>query len=61
MNDTKQEPKVDDPLGSKHRCRDFDEDCKDVPAPHRVFGSHVNCWLYAPERGWCPFLREHDK
>lgn len=57
MSDTKEEPKVDNPLGPQRRCLDFDEDCKDVPNPDHIFRSHLNCWLYAPQRGWCPFLR----
>jgi hypothetical protein len=31
-------------------CSDLDEDCPDVL-------DKVNCWLYAPERGMCPYLR----
>ena len=31
-------------------CSDHDEDCDDLP-------DKVNCWLYAPERGMCPYLR----
>ncbi len=45
----------ENPLAEKHRCCDFDDDCKDVPDGH--FRSHLNCWLYQPENGWCPFLR----
>lgn len=58
MQDTKEKPKTDDPLGPKHRCLDFDEDCKGVPNPGRVFRSYLNCWLYQPDRGWCPFLKQ---
>ena len=39
-----------DPMGPKNRCRDFDEDCEEVPCK-------LNCWLYAPEEGWCPYLK----
>lgn len=31
-------------------CSDHDEDCDDLL-------DKVNCWLYAPERGMCPYLR----
>jgi hypothetical protein len=31
-------------------CGDKDEDCPGIE-------DKVNCWLYAPERGMCPFLR----
>lgn len=31
-------------------CSDHDEDCEDLP-------DKVNCWLYAPEKGMCPYLR----
>jgi len=56
----KTKPITDDPLSPAHRCKDFDEDCKTIPetGPHRVFRTHVACWLHAPERGWCPFLKE---
>jgi hypothetical protein len=30
-------------------CSDFDEDCEEVE-------NKVNCWLYQPECGLCPFL-----
>ena len=56
MPDIKEKPKVDDPLGPRHRCLDFDEDCEGVP-DRTVFRTHLSCWLYAPERGWCPFLK----
>lgn len=42
--------KIDDPLGADNRCKDFDEDCDEVSCK-------VACWLYAPEQGWCPFLK----
>jgi len=29
-------------------CRDFDEDCADL--------NHLNCYLYDPAKGKCPFL-----
>ena len=32
-------------------CLDFDEDCEDVK-------NKVNCWLYQPECGLCPFLKQ---
>jgi hypothetical protein len=31
-------------------CADLDEDCPGVE-------DKANCWLYAPERGMCPYLR----
>lgn len=31
-------------------CADKDEDCAEVT-------NKVKCWLYAPERGMCPYLR----
>lgn len=31
------------------RCADFDEDCDDL--------DHLHCYLYDPQRGYCPFLR----
>jgi hypothetical protein len=59
MIDTKVKPGVDDPLGPSHRCTDYDEDCAGIPGitPDGRVRSHLSCWLYAPERGWCPFLR----
>ena len=35
-------------------CSDFDEDCAEVV-------DKVNCWLYAPECGTCPFLNRENK
>ena len=32
-------------------CSDFDEDCEGVK-------NKVNCWLYQPECGLCPFLKQ---
>lgn len=32
-------------------CTDYDEDCEDVRCK-------ATCWVYAPERGMCPYLRE---
>jgi hypothetical protein len=31
-------------------CVDHDEDCEDLQ-------NKVACWLYAPEKGMCPYLR----
>ena len=31
-------------------CSDRDEDCEDIE-------DKTSCWLYAPERGMCPYLR----
>jgi hypothetical protein len=31
-------------------CSDKDEDCAEVM-------DKVKCWVYAPERGMCPYLR----
>lgn len=38
-----------------HKCRDFDNDCLSVPH-EGPFRSFVNCWLYDPDKGYCPFL-----
>lgn len=45
------EPKVI-PIAAQNApdCDDRDEDCPGIE-------DKVNCWLYAPERGMCPFLR----
>jgi hypothetical protein len=32
-------------------CSDHDEECEDI-------ADKVNCWLYDPGRGMCPFLRK---
>jgi hypothetical protein len=32
------------------KCSDHDDECPEV-------ANKVNCWLYAPERGMCPYLR----
>jgi hypothetical protein len=47
-------------FSTEHRCRDFDEDCKDIPgkAPDGHQRSYCDCWLHDPARGWCPFLRD---
>ena len=37
-------------IDSEVICADFDEDCKDVK-------SKVDCWLYMPDCGICPFLK----
>jgi hypothetical protein len=39
------------PAEVKVICSDFDEDCDGVE-------SKVNCWLYQPECGLCPFLNK---
>lgn len=31
-------------------CKDLDEDCQSVC-------NKIACWLHAPERGMCPYLR----
>lgn len=31
-------------------CSDHDEDCESI-------ADKGHCWLHAPERGMCPFLR----
>lgn len=36
------------------RCRDFDDDCDDVPYK-------LSCWLHAPELGICPFIAGEPK
>lgn len=42
------------------RCADFDEDCtsigQDVGPGDHGFRSHLECFLYDPQRGACPFL-----
>jgi hypothetical protein len=35
-------------------CRDFDEDCDDIP-------DKVKCYLYDPAKGMCPYLRAQGK
>jgi len=36
-------------FSQENKCEDFDEDCdEDICA--------TSCWLYQPERGWCPLL-----
>lgn len=35
------------PIGE--RCRDYDEDCDDVPCK-------LTCWLHDPTQGVCPYL-----
>lgn len=36
------------------RCRDFDEDCDKVR-------NKLNCYLYDPAKGYCPYLREANR
>jgi len=33
------------------RCSDYDDDCFDVEC-------YLNCYLYDPAKGYCPFLRQ---
>ncbi len=47
---TVKEPKLKAPMGENNRCRDYDDDCDKVDCK-------VGCWLYAPEQGWCPYLK----
>jgi hypothetical protein len=35
-------------------CSDLDDDCEDIE-------NKVRCWLHAPEKGMCPWLREERK
>jgi hypothetical protein len=49
MTETTTKPKADDGCGK--RCRDFDEDCFGIE-------DKLNCWLYDPAQGVCPFLAE---
>jgi hypothetical protein len=37
------------PIETEVVCSDFDKDCEGVK-------NKVNCWLYQPECGLCPFL-----
>ena len=55
----KPETAVDNPMAPEHRCKDFDEDCADVPGftPDGDRRTHLNCWLSEPGCGWCPFLQ----
>lgn len=39
---------ADDPL---KMCADHDDECPLVP-------DKVACWLYMPEKGYCPYLKE---
>jgi hypothetical protein len=34
-------------------CRDHDEDCPSIFAE----GNAMKCWLYDPDKGFCPYLR----
>ena len=36
------------------RCMDYDHECPDVK-------DKAACWLYQPERGYCPFLAPEPK
>lgn len=38
------------PVAQCPDCSDRDEDCESIADKN-------HCWLYAPERGMCPFLR----
>lgn len=38
------------PATNGHDCSDRDEDCDSI-------ADKEHCWIYAPERGMCPFLR----
>lgn len=40
----------DDRRAEPPRCADFDEDCEPIE-------DKLNCWLYDPAKGYCPFLR----
>jgi len=31
-------------------CEDHDDECPQIP-------DKAKCWLYAPEKGMCPYLR----
>lgn len=50
-DDVKAEPLAKHGVDSCKTCSDHDEDCEDLP-------DKVGCWLYAPEKGMCPYLRE---
>ena len=50
MVKTKDKPVVSVDRSGHPRCRDFDEDCDLVV-------DKVNCYLYDPAKGYCPYLR----
>lgn len=53
MNDlgiTKEEARAAQTGGYIPLCKDFDAECVDVTCP-------TTCFLHAPERGRCPYLR----
>ncbi len=52
-----QAPPCPSPAPGAHMpmCQDFDQDCADMPSLGKSF---VNCWLYQPERGHCPYLQQ---
>ena len=37
-------------------CKDMDIDCLPDEDGIVPFGSYINCFLYEPEKGGCPFL-----
>ena len=51
--DTQLIKKIGRPMGPENRCNDYDESCSLVQ--DKTF-----CWLYAPEQGWCPFLKTDE-
>jgi hypothetical protein len=38
---------------SDRLCRDHDEECPSIFAE----GHALDCWLYDPSKGFCPYLR----
>ncbi|SEK35591.1 hypothetical protein SAMN04515666_101312 [Bosea lupini] len=54
-----QQLQADAEFAIEHRCRDFDEDCAEVPGPTPDGDrrTYLDCWLHDPTQGWCPFLR----
>lgn len=50
MTDNPEIDRLVAPVVQCPNCSDLDEDCESI-------ADKLHCWLYAPERGMCPFLR----
>ncbi len=37
-------------------CKDMDMDCLPDKEGFIPFGNYAHCYIYAPEKGMCPFL-----
>lgn len=47
---TETKERTKDPMAPENRCKDFDDECDEVMCKTR-------CWMHAPEKGWCPYLK----